>query len=70
MFTHDQCIFNIMKISKIMEIVQQSTNVQTWYFPVLYRQCSAIGVIQWDVCNLPLRTASLDIIVTDMVQLP
>jgi 23S rRNA G2445 N2-methylase RlmL len=30
------------------------------------RQCSGIDVIRWDVCNLPLRTASLDVIVTDM----
>ena len=27
-----------------------------------------MDVLQWDVCNLPLRTASVDVIVTDMVR--
>ena len=26
-----------------------------------------MNVIQWDVCNLPIRTASIDVIVTDLV---
>ena len=26
-----------------------------------------MDVLQWDVCNLPIRTASIDVIVTDLV---
>ena len=29
---------------------------------------SRVDVVQWDVTNLPLRTASVDLIVTDMVR--
>lgn len=25
-----------------------------------------LDIIQWDICNLPLRTGSVDIVVTDM----
>ena len=28
-----------------------------------------MDVLQWDVCNLPLKTATVDVIVTDMVGL-
>ena len=31
------------------------------------KQGLKMDVLQWDVCNLPLRTASVDVIVTDLV---
>ena len=31
------------------------------------RQGLKMDVLQWDVCNLPIRTASIDVIVTDLV---
>ena len=27
-----------------------------------------VGVVRWNACHLPIRTASVDVIVTDMVR--
>ena len=31
------------------------------------RQGLKMDVLQWNVCNLPMRTASIDVVVTDLV---
>ena len=36
--------------------------------PLKCRRELKVDVFQWDVCRLPLRTASVDVIVTDMVR--
>ena len=33
----------------------------------IMRQGLKMDVAYWDVCNLPMRTASVDVIVTDLV---
>lgn len=45
-------------ISSLLTKSQIKDGKTTWGLP--------IDAVQWDICNLPLRTASVDIIVTDM----